>query len=258
MPHHDLVAIAIKTKDRRPTSTNYLGATLSNLRRAGVLTSSLLQSLTVVDSGSPHFNDFISSEIPDDFELGLPITYNLPTHSRTLHQNAATAIRIVSHKPVRWCMVMEDDIDVCDNFLESAVSWLNDHHSPSHLMYAFGANYEQIIAAIKRGQTCWPYPVHAFYGAQCLAWHVDDARQLGDWLGPDPHYDEVRDHGHDLLLQRWGADRGITHFLATAPSMVQHIGKQSGIDNKFFYFESWPGRSWRYHGQQTTAKMVML
>lgn len=233
------ISIAIKTC-RRESGVKYLRQTIANLDRGGVKSSAHLSGIHTVDGSD----------------------------GRSLHQNAQRAIEIAAADPnADYCLVLEDDIDVCANFLESVANWLLDHasdnrrnHSQIGGMYVFGANYSQITAAVARGETSWLYPISAFYGAQALAWSRSDAEQLAQWLGPDPHYNEVRNHGHDLLLQKWGASIGLTHFLASAPSFVQHIGGQSGIGNRFFQFQSWPGRDWEYRrlGNRITDSPVAV
>jgi hypothetical protein len=227
---------------------NYLGETLTNLERSGALRfRSPLSSLHIVDSGSPELAKFLVSQVPDSF---VP---RAEFHSGrwTLHQTAQRAIAAVAGDPcANWCLVLEDDLDFCDRFLESVVGWLDDHARDDRLMYAFGANYIQIASHFRAGE--WDYPVGAFYGAQALAWKREDAAQLAEWLGPDPNYNGIRDHGHDLLLQQWGKSRGLTHFLASAPSFVQHVGVESGINNRFFEFVTWPGRDW-YYGRPRSA-----
>jgi len=113
-------------------------------------------------------------------------------------------------------------------------------------MYVLGANYAQIQMVHERqGDGAWAYPVGGFYGAQALVWRKRDALQLAEWLGPDPDYNGTKNHGHDLKLQQWGKKLGIDYFTASVPCMVQHIGEQSGIGNRFFQFP-WGGREWSY------------
>lgn len=215
------VAITIKTKDRSPAK-NYLRQTLDNLARAGVLDSPLLHSYEIV-----------ATEETDP--------------PRSLQANASRAIQLAAEKDAGWCLVLEDDLDFCDQFLDSLVKWLIDHARKNYKgFFALGANYAQITVAAKRGETYWSYPVEAFYGAQALVWRREDAQKCAEWLGSDPVYNGVRNHGHDLLLQQWGKSLGLIYFIASAPSMVQHIGEESGIGNRFFQFGSWPGRDWRY------------
>lgn len=232
------VSIALKTKDRSP-NRNFALATLENLHRAGAFSSPHFAGLSVVVSSRSV--GYLAGAVVE------PALFDVA--DRTLHQNAQRSIQRASEVDAEWAMVLEDDLDFVDCFLESVVAWLRDQDVCP--MYALGANYSQIETAVERGRSSWEYPVGAFYGAQALVWRREDAAQLADWLGPDPFYpgrhgQEVRDHGHDLLLQRWGRERGREYFIASAPSMVQHVGAASGIGNRFFQFQSFPGPGWRY------------
>lgn len=252
------VAITIKTLDRTPRR-NFLGATLANLARAGVLGSPHLESLTLVDSGSPDFEAYWAAEVVPNVppeHLG-KIARDLPHEGgrRTLHQNAARAIELASRSEAEWALVIEDDIDVVDGFLDTVLAWLADHEQPGQ-MYAFGAAYARVGYLAGIGKSYYRYPLADFYGAQALAWRTEDAAQLAGWLGDDPAYKGDRDRSHDLLLQEWGAARGLTHFLASAPPLVQHIGNESSIGNDHFAFDSWPGRAYEYPGRRPSVLWV--
>jgi hypothetical protein len=230
------INIAIKTKDRSPRK-NFLRTTLENMIRAGVLESPHLRALRVVNS-----------DASSDWAKPLPVItgpWVIDSCARTLHQNASRCIELASQGDADYAMVLEDDLDFCDDFLESVVAWLADHAVDGPQAYVLGASYSQIQATVNAGDSAWAYPIGAFYGAQALVWRREHATQLAEWLGPDPMYNGVRDHGHDLLLQKWGREQGLDHFIASAPCMVQHIGNESGIGNLFFQFP-WGGRDWRY------------
>ena len=228
---------------------NYLGATLDALTRAGVWTSPSLHSLRIVDSGSDEEQDFWRTEIgvrvPASARHLVSIDAPPTGQRRTLHQTASRAIQLASATTADWVLVLEDDLDVCADFLGSVAAWLSDHDGLS-VLYAFGANYVQVAQSAHYGRTSWPYPVHAFYGAQALAWRRADAAQCAAWLGEDPAYHGKRTRGHDLLLQEWGRSRGVSHFLASAPSFVDHVGATTTLSTTFFRFPSWPGRRWSY------------
>lgn len=238
------ISVAIKTWDRG--EDNYLGETVINLERSGVLDSAHLAApILLVDSGSRDPDEFVHRELA---RCSRRDVFGLNSEKRTLHQNAAAAIRLASMRDADYVLVLEDDLDFCSRFLESVASWLEDHFNPAFPMFVFGANYDPIAESCRRLKTSWKYPVSIFYGAQALVWKTKVAVQLAEWLGPDPSYGlkQTRDHGHDLLLQRWGASLGASCFLASAPSFVQHVGRRSGIGNRFFTFSSWPGRKWSY------------
>jgi glycosyltransferase involved in cell wall biosynthesis len=237
--------VVIKTVDRGP-QRNYLGDTLRNLARSGMWGSEHLHSLAVVDSGSPDLEVFRQDEIA----ANVPEHPPLYTGEWSLHQTAQRAIEGGAEAGADWVLVLEDDIDVCDFFLDAVARWLEEHARPCYRMYAFGANRVQIEHAHAAGRTLWRYPVGDFYGAQALAWAREDAAELAEWLGEDPDYEGEREHHHDLLLQEWGRRYGLTHFAASVPSFVQHIGGESSLGNRTFSFDSWQGRQWRYGGQR--------
>jgi hypothetical protein len=234
----DQLAIVVKTARRE--ERDYLGEMLHSLKRSSPSLVGL-HSLWVSHTEGP-----VERLWPDGSCQRIDPG---PGQRLTLHQNAARCIKWAAGAGATWAMVLEDDLDFCDDFIGSVLRWLHDHARTDRLMYVFGANYAQIALCVRRGETSWDYPVTAFYGAQACAWRTEDAAQLARWLGPDPSYGGVTDHGHDLLLQRWGKERGLTHFLASAPSFVQHIGQASGIGNRYFQFGSWPGRIWSYKGR---------
>ena len=261
------VAIAVKTMDRgayAPKVPNCLGDTLANLKRGGVFRSPHLHSLTLVDSGSPDVVDFIRSELPEavwtvedgavNVGGGMRFRIDAPVEGRrNLHRNARDAIQIAGSAGATWAMVIEDDIDVCSDFLESTVAWLADHRQPSPMMYAFGANYQQIRNLYRRsGSGVWKYGVRGFYGALCCVWSPEDALDVVEWYGPDPCYVNVETgrkiygRGHDMMLGRWGADRDIKFFRATVPCFIQHIGVQSGLGNRKIEYAGWRGRGYSY------------
>lgn len=238
------IAVSIKTKDRSP-GQNYLDATLQNLARAGLWQSPHLHSLRIVDSGSPEPERFRREEIEPNLPKGIVVRFDTAP-GRTLHQTGAEAIRQAAATDADWVLVLEDDLDFCADFLGSVAAWLEHHASPKYRLYAFGASYRQVKVAQENGWRVWPYRISDFYGAQALAWSAEDARDVAAWLGDDPSFEGNRNRSHDLLLQSWGRERGLTHFAASVPSFVQHVGATSSIGNKPFRFESWPGRGWRY------------
>lgn len=232
------IGIGIKTADRSPRH-NYLADTFGNLARAGVFRSPHLYGLRVYDSCVEDW----AMKIPPGVLLDKPVEQR-----RSLHENAAEAIRYTAAMGADWTLVLEDDLDFCDRFLESTLAWVGQvvAERREYLMYVLGANYSQIVDARRKKKIVWDYPIGSFYGAQALLWRTNVARGLAEWLGPSPSYNGIAGHGHDLLLGRWAKERGETHFAASVPSFVQHIGKESGIGNRSFGFSSWPGRNWSY------------
>lgn len=271
------INIAIETKDRRLSGgENYLRTTLENMQRAGILDSPHLNSLIITSGGEqPGYYD----------EQVLPVLRHLeheyvhPPAGCTRQQNAARAIRYgAMNSDGEWVLKLEDDLDFLDGFMDTLVDWLGDHGKASVPMFSLASTYETVSTSIysepgetvlrpgpsfprvrammARGDAIAAYPVRGFWGAQALVWRRPMARNLADWLGDDPFLwdgkEQHRERGHDLLLQVWGTQLGAKVFGVAIPSFVQHIGRQSNIQNKFFEYP-FPGRSWSYQRRTIDA-----
>jgi hypothetical protein len=243
------LAAAIITVDRG--ETNFLGATLRNLERSGWFSEPEVPPLWVVDSGSPA--GYVEREAGG---LAAQLHTDLPAERRSLNANASRALQLVTAEDVDFVLMMQDDIDVCADFAGSVRRWLADHHDDRWLLYSFGTTWPPIQEAALAGRASAPYPINQFFGTQCYALSMQRSRQLEEWferswpkLSSDAKGRNVYD---DILLHRWAAetDHAATHFLASAPSLVQHVGDVSSIQNKPFTFPSWPGRQWSYEGRR--------
>lgn len=237
------ISLVMPTLDRSPRK-NFLGVTLENLIRAGVFDSYRLASFHLVDSGSPDTAIYLQSQAvnPDAVEV------HLATTRRVARENVAKCLQVGGESQADVVLYCEDDIDVCGNFLESVGRWLEDHLRPEIPLYAFGAAYVQIQHLFeKKKATSWVYDVGAFYGTQCFAVVPTVALEIAYWLRTHKLVCGVDSPGaYDLSIAEWAQSKGVTHFLASVPNFVQHLGDQSALDNKFFAFPAWPGRSWTY------------
>lgn len=270
--------VSIETKDRRMTGgINYLGETLRNLNRAGVLESEHLGSLTIVSGGERE--DFYDVEVLPN--LNYPHEFVRAPRECTRQQNGARAIRYgaMNHRG-DWVIKLEDDLDFVDDFLGNVDRWVRDVGAAPVPMFTLAATFERVSDSkyatpdetvlgpgesfpyarecMREGRVMVQAGIGGWYGAQAIMWRREVAERLATWLGPDPFLwdgkEQHRHRGHDLLLQVWGHHVGMKHFGAAVPSFVQHIGRQSNLDQPeinhvqpFFQFP-FPGRAWRYEG----------
>jgi hypothetical protein len=240
-----------KSRDFTPPARNFLGETLANLERSGAWGS--LGSIVVVDSGSPDPRGHLERSAPESFPWSI-VTLDAPAKesTRTHNQNGARAARLAADSGEEWCLVIEDDLDFCDDFAESVMAWLADHAEAGPVC-CFGSTWPPVREAELAGGCVADIPVRQFYGAQCLAVHSSQAEGLARYLEAHPTYQwetgEVT-RCHDLLIARWLESEGVQSVRASAPSFVQHIGRGSTFDNRFFEFPSWPGREWSYQGRR--------
>lgn len=245
------IAVVLITMDRIPRGKeNYLPATLSNFKRAGVFNSPRLHSFHICDSGSP--SGWLASQVESAGLSGF-ISLHLDGN-RLACENAGYALMTGAKTDATWTLFCEDDLDLCADFLDSVGYWLDDHgstpQSDKYRVFTFGTPYDQIRWCHERGRTSWEYNVCDFYGTQCFAIRRDDALSLGTYLLFNPRVRGIfNPNAYDLMFHDWmaGAHPDCL-FLASAPSFVQHIGAQSVCTGKetTHTFDSWPGREWSY------------
>jgi hypothetical protein len=182
-------------------------------------------------------------------------------------ENAGRALilgsKLASNHPNGWVLFLEDDLDVCLDFLGSVGRWLDRHGSNSHnlsALYSFGCAYPQISYA---GGDIWRYPPFTFYGSQAIALRPQYALEIGNFILSNPqieHHDSTESHRllspaeYDLMISHWAKmrlARGVPASIplsASIPSFVQHVGQYSSLSLRPFChtFPSWPGREWSY------------
>lgn len=245
-----MISIVMITVDRSPKE-NYLRTTIKNLRRAKVFESSRLCSFHLLIGDKKGLEDIVRLEC-----IGRQVSW--ADHRLLPCENAGRALRFGSLTGADWILFCEDDIDVCCDFIESVSTWLNQFSSSEYRIYSFGAAYDQVSQCVAMGRSAWAYPIDAFYGTQCFAIRPRDAASLGSYIESNPLIGGIHNPGaYDLMFHDWSrlAYPYYTHFLASAPSFVQHIGRQSICTGKdqTHTFDSWPGRDWSY-----TSKVVTV
>jgi hypothetical protein len=239
----------MRTVDRSPR-TNYLSDTLLRLNRAKFWEHRLpMTPLILVDSGSPNPARYFAG-IAEDRR----VVVDLPGRRLTNNENALRALRLGLQATAEWILHLEDDIDVCDDIMVSIDAWLGDHAGPTGLIYpfyTFHAPYKGVRDAMNRGEASWEYPLSAFYGNQCWAIRRAAAASLADYLEATiPTWSSGQ--GFDLITKQWAQSLGYTHLLASAPSFVQHVGKESSLHlGRFHENASWPGREWSYRARRS-------
>lgn len=211
-----IVMITIETEKRR----NYCDQSLTNLKRSGA---------------------------PDDCVY----VVNHKPGERTATGNVAEALRQGVDQGLKWVLFLEDDIDVCQDFLNSVGDWLGDHERDDRRIYSFSVPHQAMNAC--RG-TAWDYPIEQFCCTQAFAIRSEDALSLSEWLTTYPDFtgpDRKTSTGaYDLSMRAWAQHYWpeIKYFLASNPSFVQHVGEASELTpgRATITMPTWPGRDWSY------------
>jgi hypothetical protein len=235
------ISICMITVNRAPRK-NYLFDTLDSLIRGGVFTSERFAAMHVCDSKRDMWAQSTLATLPVD------VHYPPDGECRTPTENAGLALGAAAADQMPWVLFLEDDIDVCDHFLDSVGAWLDDHARESRRIYPFGAAYAGVVFAQEAGKSCWDYPIEGFYGTQAFAVRGIDAMDLAVFLL------ESQEHsGYDLLMHKWARNRWphIKHFLTSVPSFVEHTGRESVINPRrhTHTFPAWAGHEYSYRAK---------
>ncbi len=239
------IAPVLITVDREPKA-NYLATTLRNLfsREIDLFGSSHLH---IFDSRPGGFAQSVVSK------LGLDgyVSVDTPDDLRCANLNVAAALRDGANSS-DWVLFLEDDIDICGDFMESTLRWLSEHVSDEYRVYPLGANYPSVLSLSHKGETSWRYPIEKFYGTQAFVLRAEDAFTLAGFLEDDPYHFNEEGTSWDLIMHLWSKSYypSILHFLTPVPSFVQHIGQNSTVNprNDIHVFPSFPGPYWVYEG----------
>lgn len=145
------ITVVMITVDRSPKQ-NYLRQTIENLSRGRVFTSERLRSFTLFVGQPVKQSDAMSVDRPlSPYETLIadlsPLFHAIADDYRLLPcENAGRALTIGAElTPANgWMLFLEDDIDVCDDFLGSVGRWL-DLYAPKnddeYAIYQFGCPY---------------------------------------------------------------------------------------------------------------------
>ena len=231
------IAVVMITVDRSPDIPNYLAETLANLQR-----SSPEMELIIMDSGPEETSGKWMMQTTKPWWHWI-CELDCSKNQVVANLNIARALRRGSECG-DWVLFVEDDIDVCDNFLASVEAWLTEFVTEDRRLYAFGSSYSQS----RRGAT--DVPIRGFFGTQCIALRSGDAVDLAGYLEENCYERGDDGVGYDILMHDWSWDRWphIEQFLASCPSFVQHIGRQSLIEprSSTHTFPTWKGREWSW------------
>jgi hypothetical protein len=208
-------SIGIVSFDRSPTD-NYIIPTLDSLSQD--FDSPLLHDVTIYDSGSPAGHLASLEEYTQDQPK---VHLSIPENRLYIQENGARCLLESAEQGAELVIFIEDDIEVCSNFLQKVDDWLNKNYRDDVYAYTMGAAYpDNLRAAAQMGQDYWEYPIEAFYGIQCFIMKSKYAKLFGEYLAKAPG-----GQYNDMHLKDWLASLDQRILLTPAPySFIQHIG----------------------------------
>lgn len=227
---------------------NYLGRTIQSLSDAGMDVSQLHVFTTEPDAS------WVRAE------TDAPVVLHVPDVPRTPNQNGLAQVSVLDTVDADWLLMLEDDLEFCDDFLGSVQRWIEAHQSPDVRIYRFFA----FRSPLETFESSYRFPIarsnglNGMIGSQAVLLRAEDARAMvawhqscrGAWRPDDDPMRTQPERGFDKLIGYWGASVGQTYSLVSRPFFVRHIGQHSSLgvrtfgdtNNHLFSPEAWMQR----------------
>lgn len=249
--------ISMRTMDRSPKKS-YMHKTMGSLIKSGLFESIIPFELHLFDGGS------LSIDYLRQYKSLNNLFIHEVDHKITRNENWLRSIEYVKHFNCDYIIQLEDDILVCDNWLESIDSYIKKHPTliNRNPMTSFYAPYKEIERKTAKKVDNWEQNYQQFYGTQCILFKKDIALEVVEYIKNGiENFDDCsfkfrgEKYGRgmiggciDLWLQEWGAaNYSGKHFLVSCPSFVQHIGR---IKNKHLHQSHFLGEDWSYYKEK--------
>lgn len=160
------------------------------------------------------------------------------------HRRALHPLKV--NPGAQYILVMEDDIQFAKGWiprfektLKEVIKKFSDRFLLSLYSPGDGAQLDPVLLAYKSGKLWVDRVSEKFYGVQGILYptiirdayiYETSARPIDQERGPGKSMDRAYGHPHDLLLPMTMGQLRIP-IVATAPSLVQHIGLESGAQS---------------------------
>lgn len=263
---HEQIAMTMVTTDRSVKQRkNYVYDTLKGLESAGVFSSPYYHSLTIhVDSANERFVE----KIENLTQFHEAVTVRAHAHKAGSAGNAMRAHKEASQLDgVDWVMMLEDDLLIAEDFLETVVKWLQSAEDTRRLVYQIGVWSEYVKHYQHNGGKSWfdfyghdepgkkifrlDGPTELMRGSQCYLMRQRDSARFATFIDSLMRGKKVDSliH-HDMRIRQWlnslvqqSGENDIGYVRSPKPTtFVQHVGIESSvydvkkyIDPSFFF-----------------------
>lgn len=247
--------IVMRVIDRSPKQ-NYIYETMGSLISSGLFKSKIPFEMHLFDGGSPSINYLNQYK-----KLNNLFIHKTPLEKKiTRNENWLRSIQYCDGKDCEYVIQIEDDILVCNKWLESIDAFLKKHKKlvDENPMVSFYAPYKEIERRTDKKMEYWPGSYQQFYGTQCIVFKRSIALKVVEHIRNGiKNFDTYPFHFRkmkyasgmlgaciDLWLQEWGwYEYPGKNFIASCPAFVQHIGE---TENKHLHQSHFLGENWSY------------
>lgn len=240
-------AISICTVNRGERT--YLGATVQNLLERGVPREAIHVFPTHPET------DWVFAQLQGAAAVW-PLSERATEPVITVHRpevlchrnaNGLRQVSVLDRVEADWLVMLEDDVQVCDDFLGSLDRWLEDHARPDVVFYrllTLGSDRRDPVYGAPSGyagpaaRLCSNWEV---FGAQAVVMRADHAREFAAWgqenrehfrptMAP---FQTRREDGFDKMIGYWSRDtRPGSYHLVASPHLVLHVGETSSLHKR--------------------------
>jgi SAM-dependent methyltransferase len=233
------LAVTMRTADRRPKGPNYVGGTVKRLLSQGLKPDALQICATSPDV------TWLRKELGS-----AAVTLHIPERPLTPNENGLAQITNLYPDRYDFVLLLEDDLEFCDDFIGSVKRWIAKHARPDRHVYrlfTFGARTS--------GATQPAYDDHSlakFRGTQAVVLRMADALDFVTWARANlTTWGGFRGNAKiafDKLLASWALARWPkVPAVLSQPLFVRHIGTVSSIHPKTAHNDArFAGTHWSY------------
>lgn len=126
-----------------------------------------------------------------------------------------------------WILLLEDDIEIVDDFLASVDRWLTNYEDPKVKFYPLGCGVRRKMKDARwQGKRAWQWPLKDFYGATAIAMRTEQVKlyracmhENFDWMMPVTGFDEN--------LKVWHTKYYGDYTITPVPCFVDHLGVET-------------------------------
>lgn len=181
--------------------------------------------------------------------------------ARTYRATENMGIALSGAPACDWVVHLEDDVQLCQDFLGSVSRWISTQVTDTYRLVSFFTPSMKgpMKQAHQRRRSALPFPLERWTSGVAVALRWADAQACGRWIletapvwRTGPEYPAWATHrGADKMIAAWQrvAYPSCPQALASVPCLVEHVGRVSSLSRlgtfPFVQAPVFSGRAWQ-------------
>jgi len=211
----------------RDVPEQYFQKTLRSLLKSGILESKSTYDFHIVYDGTPEDPDYFNG-VPKEWQIHTYQDHDseMP-RTESLFRRRTEACRIASESNTQYSILIQDDVQVCKNFLDEVKLWIDKYFTEDDSFVDFHNRKNQNTKM--KNVSCSTESISPFYCAQCICFRTADIHAIAVLPEKLIHW--------DIHLGNVFRSLGYKNCLVSYPSYVQHgFGNNyiSAVEDKYW------------------------